>query len=96
MVHQCAACKCELESEATENQQNTDPASDLPAGWYIRCIDSTDYVLCDVCGHQSHFCGGISPYLNDRLELMDGAQCDMSVEAAALGVQRRAGNRRRT
>lgn len=92
MVHKCAACKCELEAEP--GIENASQQSSLPQGWYNRIIDETDYVLCDVCGHQTHFCGGISPYLRDRLELMDGATCDLSDEAAALGVQRRAKMRR--
>ena len=87
MAHECAACKCASEPQDTPNT----PA---PKGWFIRCIDSTDYVLCDVCGHQSQFCGGISPYLVDRLELEIWATCDLSSEALALGVKRRRGRKR--
>ena len=79
MAHTCSACKCEVEEIADAK----------PDGWFTRCIDNNDYKLCDVCGHQSHFRGGISPYLMDTLDLMDGATCDLSAEAAALGVERR-------
>ncbi len=79
MAHKCAACKCEIE-EAVEAQ---------PTSWFTRSIDDTDYILCDVCGHQSHFRGGIYPYLKDRLEQDEWAVCDLLAEAAALGVERR-------
>ena len=85
MVHKCAACKCEAEKPAGNDQS---PATE-PHGWFKRCIDAKDYVLCDVCGHQSHFRGGISPYLKDTLELDEWATCDLSAEAAALGIERR-------
>ena len=82
MSHTCAACKCELEKQPEEQ------STDLPQGWFMRCIDHTDYILCDVCGASIHFRGAISPYLTDCLELMEGARCDMSSETMALGRQR--------
>ena len=85
MVHICAACNC----QADEINEAERVGASQPEGWFIRCIDDTDYLLCDICGHQSHFRGGISPYLMDMLELMEGARCDLSAEAAALGVERR-------
>lgn len=83
MTHTCAACKCEVEKQ-TEDQKN-----DIPQGWFMRCIDETDYVLCDVCGASIHFRGAISPYLTDCLQLAEGARCDMSSEALKLGRKRR-------
>ncbi len=82
MSHTCAACKC-------ETKEQPDDQSALPQGWFMRRIDETDYVLCDVCGASIHFRGAISPYLTDCLQLMDGARCDMSAEALALGRKRR-------
>lgn len=88
MGHKCAACKCEIDHEQNDGEQQTPPAPPLPDGWFIRCIDDTDYTLCDVCGAQIHFRGGISPYLMDCLELMDDAVCDVSQDVA-LAVRRR-------
>lgn len=87
MVHKCAACKCEIDDEQKEGDEAT--ASLLPDSWFIRCIDDTDYTLCDVCGAQIHFSGGISPYLMDCLELMDGAVCDVSHDVATAVRKRR-------
>ncbi len=88
MPHICAACKCEIE-EQVENQSPDEQSPALPQGWFMRCIDETDYVLCDVCGASIHFRGAISPYLMDCLQLVEGARCDMSSEALGLGRQRR-------
>ena len=82
MVHVCAACKCEVEKQS-DDQRDT-----LPQGWFLRRIDETEYVLCDVCGAPIHFRGAISPYLTQALELAEGAHCDMSAEIAVLRRER--------
>ncbi|MCP4933735.1 MAG: hypothetical protein GY927_05895 [bacterium] len=79
MEHRCAACKYEAE-KILETE---------PTDWFTRCIDSTDYILCDVCGHQSHSHVGISSYLKDMLEQDERAIWDLSAEAAVLGIERR-------
>lgn len=89
MTHKCRACGCEGETAAEPL------GATLPAGWYVRCIDEVDFVLCDVCGHIRHFRGGVSPYLADRLELGEGARCDVSAEVAVAREQRRSYRRGR-
>ena len=96
MLHRCAACACELEElEEVENKPIATSPPVLPTGWFLRCIDEVDYVLCDVCGNQSHFRGGISPYLMEALDLFDGAQCDVSAEVSVLSKARRRIRRRK-
>ena len=87
MPHICAACK--MEQDKQESDQKEPGGQTLPQGWFLRCIDETDYVLCDVCGASIHFRGAISPYLTQALGLMEGARCDMSAEAMQLGRKRR-------
>lgn len=41
----------------------------LPRGWRPRRIDDRVYILCDVCGNLRHFVGGLSAYLQQRLNL---------------------------
>lgn len=84
MLQKCRACGCEGESEG--DQQAGAPG--LPAGWFSRCIDDVDYVLCDVCGSVGHFRGGVSAYLLDTLQLDEGARCDVSAEVAMAREQR--------
>ena len=46
----------------------------FPIGWFNRQIDEygnlakglgMPYLLCDACGNEGHFIGGMSPYLRD-------------------------------
>lgn len=48
MVHTCAACKYEAKAKENPEKQDTGLAPNVPSNWFIRCIDDTDYVLCDV------------------------------------------------
>lgn len=66
MKIQCQACQMEAE---LETNGPTDLKNAMPKGWRARRIDNQVYNLCDVCGNISHFCGGLSAYLQDRLGL---------------------------
>lgn len=73
MKIQCQACKqeCELETSGP-----TDLKDAMPKGWRPRRIDGQVYNLCDVCGNIRHFCGGLSAYLQDRLDLPPNVEFD--------------------
>jgi len=92
MQQKCRACGCEQDCEETGEASEAAP---LPKGWYVRHIDYTDYVLCDVCGAISHFNGGLSPYLMEALELNEYVSFDISDEVAKLCETRRSLRNRR-
>lgn len=78
MSCKCAACQCEIEEES----------NDLPTGWFMRVIDDSDYILCDVCGNARHFKGGVSAYLADCLSLDEDARCTNLTEADQYAAPR--------
>ncbi len=69
----CDACKQECELQVSGP---TDLKSAMPKGWRPRRIDGQVYNLCDVCGNISHFRGGLSAYLQDRLGLAKRVEFD--------------------
>ena len=74
---QCDACKQECEITTTGP---TDLKVAMPKGWRPRRIDNHVYNLCDVCGNIRHFCGGLSAYLQDRLDLPNHVEFDQPEE----------------
>ncbi len=73
MKIQCQACKQEVE---LETNGPTDLKRAMPKGWRPRRIDGRVYNLCDVCGNISHFCGGLSAYLQENLGLPKNVEFD--------------------
>ncbi len=64
-VH-CDACKTACTIEVSGPTELKDA---LPKGWRPRRIDGRVYILCDICGNIRQFKGGLSPYLQERLNL---------------------------
>ena len=60
---------CEQEAILTRPAGPVALKDTLPRGWRPRQIDGRTYVLCDVCGNLHQFVGGLSPYLQERLNL---------------------------
>lgn len=48
----------------------------LPRGWRPRRIDGRVYVLCDICGNLRQFVGGLSAYLQERLQLPSNVEIE--------------------
>ena len=62
----CDACKSECSFDVCGP---TDLKDALPKGWRPRRLDGRVYILCDICGNIRQFKGGLSPYLQELLEL---------------------------
>lgn len=39
----------------------------VPPGWRMKNIQGRVFQLCDSCGHEGHFIGGLSPLLRTQL-----------------------------
>ena len=64
----CDACK----QEAVLDMPKSGPVpvkETLPKRWRPRRIDGKVYILCDICGNLKQFVGGLSPYLQELLNL---------------------------
>lgn len=64
----CDACK----QEAVLDMPSSGPVAvkdTLPRRWRPRRIDGHVYILCDICGNLKQFVGGLSPYLQELLNL---------------------------
>ncbi len=73
MKVKCDACEQEVDLVI---EGPTDLKTAMPKGWRPRRIDGHVYNLCDVCGNIRHFCGGLSAYLQDRLNLPNHVEFD--------------------
>lgn len=56
------------ECEACGNAQQHDPnRGHVPPEWRMRRIQGRVFLLCDSCGHDGAFIGGLSPHLKGLL-----------------------------
>ena len=93
MKVKCEACDCEGELEIKGIMEVSDA---LPRRWRRRIIDHQAYILCDICGHPRQFLTGISPYLQDRLDVPENATCEVAEKSDFFGEKsRRAPSKRR-
>ncbi len=58
-IFECRACGRKQEHDASRGH--------VPPGWAIRRIGGRALTLCESCGHEGHFVGGLSPTLRDLL-----------------------------
>lgn len=86
MKVKCEACDCEGELEIKGIMEVSDA---LPRRWRRRIIDHQAYILCDICGHPRQFLTGISPYLQDRLEVPENATCEVAEKSDFFGEKSR-------
>ena len=69
----CDACGTTGELHASGPTRLKDA---MPRHWRPRRIDGRVYNLCDICGHISHFSGGLSAYLQELLQLQPNVEFD--------------------
>lgn len=60
MTHfECEACGRTKEHDISRGH--------VPTGWRMRPIQGRVFLLCESCGHEGHFIGGLSPRLTGLL-----------------------------
>jgi len=86
----CDACGTAIDSYDEAKSES----SGLPQSWFVRRIEERDYVLCDCCGSEVQFKGGISPYLSKTLGVDMFARCELGEIVNIQQVTTKRGERR--
>jgi len=70
MLFQCQAC------DGTVEYDPSPQSGSMPSSWQVHQIKGRGFLLCSSCGNPSHFHGGLSPWLKDRLSAKYGLVFD--------------------
>jgi hypothetical protein len=70
MIFECEACGIKTSHDPMANKRV------MPIGWRTHLVKGQRFLLCDGCGNESNFVGGISTKLKALLERRKGVKFD--------------------